>query len=302
MCAPVARKARAADQDRNLRSARTSHAGAEAAQQVRGQRLLGVGIAADRRAQQAAGPGLGRRDPPGLRERPVPGLVRRPAEERGVLAAVRHVGHRPVHRDHAQPAAEHPQRPVRPRRPGHVLEQHPHRISAQLPPAPRQRGDVRQPPLPPAPGVHPQPRRQPPGQQVRAPPLAVQPVGQLGHHLAVPAVPAPEQPQRQDEIHHQPGREQPAPLLARPGDLDDLVDQLRRERPGQYPDRDPVRQPAVRRQTLRTIMSHKTVTLSRQTLKQGPWASWGSPARRPGRRSRVPRSPPQLVSPGRRTC
>ena len=32
------------------------HAGAEAAQQVRGQRLLGVGTAADRRAQQAAGP------------------------------------------------------------------------------------------------------------------------------------------------------------------------------------------------------------------------------------------------------
>ena len=212
------------------------HAGAEAAQQVRGQRLLGVGVAADRGAQQAAGPGLGRRHPPGLRERPVPGLVRRPPEERGVLRAVRHVRHRPVHRDDPQLAAEHPRRAVRRGRPGHPLEQHPHRIGAQLPPAPRQRGDVRQPPLAALARIDPSSRRQPPGQQVRAPPLAVQPVGQLGHHLPVPAVPAPEQPQGQDEIHHQPGRQQPAPLLPRPGHLDDLVDHLWRERPGQHPD------------------------------------------------------------------
>ena len=118
----------------------------------------------------------------------------------------------------------------------------------------------------------PSPRGQLPGQQVRAPPLVIQPVGQLGHHLPVAAVPAPEQPQRQDEVHHQPGRQQPPPLLPGPRRLDDLIDQLRRERPGQRPDRDPVRQPAVRRQPLSTIMSHKTVTLSRQRLKQGHWA------------------------------
>ena len=58
-----------------------------------------------------------------------------------------------------------------------------------------------------APGVHPAARVQLPGQQVRAAPLVVQAVGQLGHHLPVPAVPASEQPQREHEVHHQPGRQ-----------------------------------------------------------------------------------------------
>ena len=81
----------------------------------------------------------------------------------------------------------------------------------------------------------------------------VQPVRQLGHHLPVPAVPAAEQPQREHEIHHQPRLQQPAPLLPRPGILHCGVHQLRRENPGQHTDRDPVRQPAVWRQPLRTI-------------------------------------------------
>ena len=118
---------------------------------------------------------------------------------------------------------------------------------------------------------HPPSRRQAPGRPARPPPLATQPAGQLGHHLPVPAVPAPEQPQRQHEVHHRPARRQPAPLLPRPGHPDDPIDQLRRERPGQHPHRDPVRQPAIRRKHLRTIMSHKTVTTSHQTLKQGHW-------------------------------
>ena len=50
--------------------------------------------------------------------------------------------------DHAQPAAEHPRRPVRSRRPRHLLEQHPHRVRAELPAPARQRGDVRLPPPP----------------------------------------------------------------------------------------------------------------------------------------------------------
>ena len=111
-----------------------------------------------------------------------------------------------------------------------------------------------------------------PGQQVTGAPLVIQPVGQLGHHLPVPAVPAPEQPQGQHEIHHQPRRQQPAPLLPRPGRVHRGVHQLRSENPGQDTNRDPVRQPAVRRQPLRTIMRHKTVTIPRQTLKQGHWA------------------------------
>ena len=151
-----------------------------------------------------------------------------------------------------------------------------------------QRGDVRLLPPPALPGIHPAARVQLPGQQVRAAPLVIQAVGQLGHHLPVPAVPAPEQPQRQHEIHHQPGRQQPAALLPRPRRLDDLIDQVRRERPGQHPDRDPVRQPAVRRQTLSTIMSHKTVTLPHHSLRQGHWAvrvvAGANAGRRRGRR------------------
>jgi hypothetical protein len=50
-------------------------------------------------------------------------------------------------------------------------------------------------------------------------------------------------------------------------------DQFRRKRPGQHPDRNPVRQPPVRRQTLSTIISHKTVALPHYALRQGHWAS-----------------------------
>ena len=136
------------------------------------------------------------------------------------VLAVRHVRHRPVHRDDPQPAAEHPRRPVRPDRPRHLLEQQPHRCRRPACRAPRQRGDVRRPPPPPA-ARHPPSRPGPgcPASRSRAPPLVIQAVGQLGHHLPVPAVPAPEQPQRQHEVHHQPRRQQPAPLLPRPGRL-----------------------------------------------------------------------------------
>ena len=84
------------------------------------------------------------------------------------------------------------------------------------------------------------------------------------------------------------GRQQPAPLLPCPGHLDDLIDQLRRERPRQHLHRDPVRQPAVRREPLRTIMSHGTVTISHQTLKQGHWPVRAAP-RYPYRSSSNPR-------------
>ena len=261
MCAPVASTARARDQDRKFRSASTSMPGPRQCSRSKASDCSPPGIRAQRRPEQAPGPGLGRRDPSDLRERAVPGLIRGPPEERGVLLAVRHVRRGPVHRDHPQPAAEDARRAARARRPRRVLEQHPDRVGAQLPAPARQRGDVRLPPPPALPRIDPAVRVQPPGQQVRAAPLAVQAVRQLQHHLPVPAVPAPEQPQGQHEIRHQPGRQQPAPLLPRPRHLDDLIDQLRRERPGQHPDRDPVRQPPVRRQPLSTIMSHKTVTL-----------------------------------------
>ena len=258
-----------------MRSASTSIPGPKqpGLEQVAGQGLLAVPVRAQGCPQQAPGPGLRRRQPPHLRERPVPGLVGRAAEVLVVDLAVRHVRGRPVDRDDPQPAAEHPRRPLVPDRPRDLLEQEPDRCRAELAAAPRQRGDVRRPPPPPLPRVHPAARVQLlPGQQVTGAPLMVQPVGQLGHHLPVPAVPAPEQPQRQHEIHHQPRRQQPAPLLPRPGILHRGVHQLRRENPGQHTDRDPVRQPAVRRQPLRTIMCHKTVTIPRQVLTQGHWA------------------------------
>ena len=223
------------------------------------------------------GPGMPRagsrsRTPPppatDLRERPVTGLVGRPAEVLVVRRAVRHVRRRPVDGHHPQPAAGHPGRLIIPDRPRDLLEQEPDRRRAELAPPPRQRGDVRRPPPPPLPRIHPAARIQVPGQQASGAPLMVQPVRQLDHHLPVPAVPAPEQPQRQHEIHHQPRRQQPAPLLPRPGILHRGIHQLRRENPGQDTDRDPVRQPPVRREPLRTIMRHKTLTVPRQTLKQ----------------------------------
>ena len=243
-------------------------------QQVLSQRLLRGPVRAHGRTEQAPGPRLGRRHPPDLRERAVPGLVRRPAEERVILLAVRNVRHGPVYRHDPQPAAEHPRRPVRSRRPRHLLEQHPDRCLPELAAAPRQRRDVRLPPPPAVPGIDPAVLVQLPGQQVSAAPLVVQAVGQLGHHQPVPAVPAPEQPQGQHEVHHQPRRQQPPALLPGSRRLNDLINQIRRERPGQHPDRDPVRQPPVRRQPLSTIMSHKTVTISHLTLRQGHWGHW----------------------------
>ena len=251
------------------------HPGAEAGQQVNHEGLLAGGVRAERRAGQRPGPGLGRRHPPHLRERPVPARGGRPAKERGVLLAVRQVRGRAVDGNHPQPAAEHPRRAVRPDRAGDLLEQHAQRVGAQLAPRPGQRGDVRRPPPAARAGIHPARGIQLPGQQVRAPPPVIQPVRQLDHHLPVAAVPAPEQPQRQNEVHHQPGRQQPPPRLPGPRRVDDRIDQIRRERPCQRADRDPVRQPAIRRQPLSTIMSHKTVTLSRQRLKQGHWGYLG---------------------------
>ena len=74
------------------------------------------------------------------------------------------------------------------------------------------------------------------------------PIRQLGHHLPVAAVPAPELPQCQHKVHDQMGRQQMAADLPGSRRLDHLIHQIRRERPGQHPDRDPVRHPAVRRQ------------------------------------------------------
>ena len=226
-------------------------------QQVTGQFLLGGAVAAERGPEQAPGPGLRRHDPPDLRECPVAGLVRGAAEELVVGLAVRHVRRGPVHGDDPQPAAEHPRRVIVPGRARDLQEYVPQRCRAEFPAAPRHRGDVRLPPPAALAGIDPAVRVELAFQQVSGPPLVIKAVGELDHDLPVAAVPAPEQPQRQREVHHQPRRQQPAPLLPRPGRLHRRVHQLRRENPGQNANRDPVRQPAIRRKPLRTIMRHE---------------------------------------------
>lgn len=68
------------------------HPGAEAFQQVKRQGLLAGGVRAERGAQQAPGPGLGRGHPPDLRERPVARLAGGTPEVLVVGLAVRHTG------------------------------------------------------------------------------------------------------------------------------------------------------------------------------------------------------------------
>ena len=290
MCAPVARKARARDQDKNFRSASTSIPGPRHPSRSRAS-----GCSADRYGPMAAPSRLPVPDSAATTHRTCGNAPSRdwfdgrpknatflPLSGTSVVDPSIDTTRSPQQKTPGAPSA-----PVGPATCSNSIR------TGSGPSLPRPRdseemfGCRHRRPCPAS--------TQPPGssyprQQVRPAPLVVQAVGQLGHHLPVPAVPAPEQPQGQHEIHHQPGRQQPPPLLPRPGDLDDLIHQLRRERPRQHPDRDPVRQPAVRRQTLRTIMSHKTVTISHQALRQGHWA--GGPSRNlaANRRSACPQS------------
>ncbi len=144
------------------------------------------------------------------------------------------------------------------------------RISTQPAPRPRQRGDVRDPPPPTPARIDPPGRVPVPFQQLRTTPPVIQPVHQLAHHLPVTTVPAPKQPQRQHEIHHQPGRQQPAPHLPGVGRGHDLIHQLRRERPGQRPHRHPVGQPAPRRHSLGPVMRHQKIIPGQDHHTQQP--------------------------------
>ena len=155
------------------------------------QRLPGVGIAADRPRQQAAGAGLGRRDRAAGTPRPDAGS--RPARKRGVSS--RCSGTSVTTRPSRPPAAAASTPAPRPRhRPRYVLEQHPHRIGAHSR-ARATRGDLgcRHHGHPHLPGL----RIQVPG-TVRAPRWSYA-VRQLRHPLAVPRS-GPGQPQRQHEI------------------------------------------------------------------------------------------------------
>ena len=260
MCAPVASTSRARVWDRKLRSASTSIPGPNAGSRSAGQGLLADGVRADRGPDQRPGPRLGRGQPPDLRERPVPGGIRRAARStrRSPSSRARRWWSRPS----TPPAARSrtpPPRPSAPTGPATCVEQHVQRIGPQPGPGPRQEemfgGRHRRP----CPGIDPAVRVEDPVQQLLAAAAVIQRVHQLDHHPPVAAVRAPEQPQRQHEVHHQPGRQQPATQLPGVGRVHHPIHQLRRERPGQRPHRHPVGQPPLRRDPHRPVMRHTVI-------------------------------------------
>ena len=95
------------------------------------------------------------------------------------------------------------------------------------------------PPPPPLPGIHPTGRIKRPIQQLPAPAAVIQPVDQLAHHSAVAAVAAAEQPQRQHEVHHQPGHRRERAEHARSGShpSGDTLRPTRHAPPRDHPDR-----------------------------------------------------------------
>lgn len=108
---------------------------------------------------------------------------------------------------------------------GDLLEQHLQRRRAQPDPRPRDRRRRGHPP------------------RLRPPRRPRQPLGQQPGHLFITLT--GEQAHRQHEIHHHPRRQQPITLPLPTGLGDHPIHQLRRKRPGQQPDRDPIRQPRI---------------------------------------------------------
>ena len=195
MCAPVARKARARDQDRNLRSASTSIPGPKQCSRSRAS-----GCSADRYGPMAAPSRL-----------PVPDSAAATHRTCGNAPSLDWFDGRPKNASFSllsgtsvtdpstdttrSPQQNTPGAPSAPVGPATCSNSIRTGCRAELAAPAGQGGDVRLPPPPAVPGIDPAARVQLPGQQVRAAPLVIQPVGQLGHHLPVPAVPAPEQPQ-----------------------------------------------------------------------------------------------------------
>ena len=74
-------------------------------------------------------------------------------------------------------------------------------------------------------------------------PKEPQPLDEFAHHLFVGVV--EEQRHRQHEVHHDPGRQQPASALGAVGLGQHLVDQIAVHQSGQHTQADPVGQPAL---------------------------------------------------------
>jgi len=72
------------------------------------------------------------------------------------------------------------------------------------------------------------------------------------------------------EVGHGPRRQRPVPLLGASATGDHLVDQRRREGPGQHPHRDQVGEPPVRHGLSPTTAGH-TVKLHQCSLTERYW-------------------------------
>ena len=167
--------------------------------------LVPVGRGPQRGAEQAAGAGLGQRHQP---QRGIPGKahpVPDPAQPPAVTPGIGDL-HRvaPVEGDRAQPAEPHPAGVRLGQRPGDHLEQRLQRRRAE-PAAQIPQRFLRR------------------ARQVQA----GQPGGQLGPDpgIAQPGV----HPQRQQEVHPDPGRQVTQPPLHRLGLRQDVIDQLERQ-------------------------------------------------------------------------
>jgi hypothetical protein len=85
-----------------------------------------------------------------------------------------------------------------------------------------------------------------------------QPVGQQTEHVLVGALGVQRHPNR--EVGHHPRRQRPVPLLSPPNLGDHLINQPRRERPGQHPHRHQIRQPTLRHRLGPSSTRHTTQT------------------------------------------
>ena len=182
------------------------HARPEQGQQRAGHGgLVPVGRRPERGAEQAAGAGLGQRHQP---QRGIPGKthpVPDPAQPAAVAARVRGLERvAAVEGDRTQPAEPHPAGVRLGQRPGDHLEQRLQRRRAE-----------------PAPQVPQRLLRRAGHRQ------AFQPRGQLAPDpgIAQPRV----HPQREHEVHPDPGRQVPQPALHRLGLRQDVIDQLERQ-------------------------------------------------------------------------
>jgi len=89
---------------------------------------------------------------------------------------------------------------------------------------------------------------------LRPPRRPRQTISQLSQHVLVGTLRVQPHPDR--EVRHHPRRQRPVPLLGPPRTRDHLIDQPRREHPGQHPHRHQDRQPTIRLRLLPTRTRH----------------------------------------------